>query len=192
MTGAPLDRGQAYFVGYWQHIPAWQSVGVRYRSELASLGRCRACSLRHPCFTAALLFCRICPSLFLTTHNPQPIRYTDRSRMRTRDISGGTPLFWKSAAYRQIDAFLDSRLHRGAVWRFVPPKLRFFHRHGQPAHIWLRPLLVPFLLVSLCAAVCSIAKVSCSGCRLKNRSGYGAGCSFVICVSPFHSHRILS
>jgi len=47
---------------------------------------------------------------FFTTHNPQPIRRTDRSRMRTRDISGGTPLFWKSAADRQIDALFNSRL----------------------------------------------------------------------------------
>ena len=61
----PLNQDRnAYFVGYWQHIPAWQSVGVRYRSKLGRLGRCRACSLRHPCFTAPLLFCRLYPPFF--------------------------------------------------------------------------------------------------------------------------------
>ncbi len=95
-TGSTYLLGRVWGYGTGVNLVVWAgAVPVLFGTPV----------LPHPFF-----FVASAPPFF-TTRNPQPTRRTHTSRMRNTRYLWGTALLGKTAAYRQIDALLDSRLH---------------------------------------------------------------------------------
>ncbi len=114
-TGSTYLPGRVWGYGTGVNLVVWAgAVPVLFGTPV----------LPHPFF-----FVASAPPFF-TTRNPQPTRHTHLSHANTRYL-WGTALLGKTAAYRQIYALLDSRLHAlmQAMTTLRPQRVGMLLRH---------------------------------------------------------------